>query len=74
MSRFDNFLVAMNNTTEPRKRALLLHYGGFELQDVYASLVNTGTTYAELKTAFVAYFHPKTNNCCENLEFKKNHT
>ena len=71
VSRFDNFLVAMNITTDPRKRALLLHYGGFELQDVYESLLNTGTTYAELKTAFAAYFDPKTNDCYETWNFQK---
>ena len=33
MSRFNNFLVALNINTAARKQALLLHYGGFSLQD-----------------------------------------
>ena len=71
VSRFDNFLVAMNITTDLQKRALLLHYGGFELHDVYESLTDMGATYAELKTAFAAYFDPKTNYCYETWNFQK---
>ena len=42
VSRFNNFLVAMNITEEGRKRALLLHFGGFDLQDIYESIDNSG--------------------------------
>ena len=71
MSRFNNFLVALNINTEARKRALLLHYGGFSLQDIYESLDNTGTILAELNTAFTTYFEPKTNECFETWNFQK---
>ena len=71
MSRFNNFLVALNINTEARKRALLLHYGGFSLQDIYESLDNTGTTLAELNTAFTTYFEPKQTNVLKRGTFKK---
>ena len=57
MCRYERFLFAINITTDLRKRALLLHYGDLQLQDAYKSLVNTGTTYGELKTASAAYFY-----------------
>ena len=71
MTQFDNFLIAMNIAQEERKRALLLYYGGFELQDVFESLTDTGTTYAELTAAFADYFDPKTNECFEIWNFQK---
>ena len=71
MSRFNNFFVALNINTEGIKRALLLHYGGFSLQDIYELLDNTGITLAELNTAFTTYFEPKTNECFETWNFQK---
>ena len=69
--RFDNFLLAMDVEKEERKRALLLYYGDFELQDIYDSLDNTGATYDTLKTALNTYFEPKTNECYEVWNFQK---
>ena len=71
VSRFENFLLAMNIIQEPRKQALLLHYGGFELQDIYESFVDTGNTYETLKTAFTNYFAQKTNKLFEIWSFQK---
>ena len=71
VSRFNNYLVAMNITNEDRKRALLLHFGGFELQDIHDSLDNSGRTHKELTTAFTNYFEPRTNDSLEIFNFQK---
>ena len=71
VSRLDNFLLAMDVEKEERKRALLLYYGGFELQDICDSLENTGHTYDILKAVLATYFEPKTNECDEIWNFQK---
>lgn len=71
VSRFNNFITAMNIEDQTRKRALLLHYGGFELQDIFEVLDNTGTTIEDLTNAFSRYFEPKTNECFEVWNFQK---
>ena len=71
VSRFDNFLIALNITEEKRKRALLLHFGGFELQDIHDSLDTSGETYDTLKTALAHYFEPRTNDSFEIFNFQK---
>ena len=69
--RFETFLQAMNVTSEARKRALLLHYGGFPLQDIGDSLDNAGTTYKELVDALTSHFEPSTNTNYEVWNFQK---
>ena len=49
LSRFKTFLVAMDINSEDRQRALLLHFGGSELQDIHDSLDDSGDTYDELR-------------------------
>ena len=71
VSRFDNFLIAMNINNEQRKRALLLHFGGFDLQDIYDSVEKTGDTYEQLTQTFTSYFEPKTNSSFEIFNFQK---
>ena len=56
MKRLENFFVAMEITDEPRKRALLLHYAGQEVNDIYETLVDTDKTYATTKAALKEYF------------------
>lgn len=38
VGRFENFLAAYNITSDVRKKALLLHYAGKEVHDLYRSL------------------------------------
>ena len=49
----------------------LLHFGGFELQDVYESFEDSGNTYNNLKQAFYTYFEPQTNSSFEIFNFQK---
>ncbi|CAN7983460.1 unnamed protein product [Ixodes hexagonus] len=41
VDRFENFLVAYNITADVRKKALLLHYAGEEVYDLYTGLSPT---------------------------------
>ena len=74
--RFDRLLEAMNvvekaadsadqkTATDKRRLALLLHYAGSEVEDVFDTLPgNAGDkdTYTKAKPLFQAYFQPKKN-------------
>ena len=71
VSRFNNFLVAMNITEEGRKRALLLHIGDFYLQDIYEGIGNSDETYEQLVQALTNYFEPRTNDTFEVFNFQQ---
>ena len=58
-------------TEENQQRALLLHFGGDEIHDVFDSLTETGTTSTTLKAAFEAYFKPKSNEIFDIWTFQK---
>lgn len=44
INRFENFLVASNITNDVRKKALLLHYAGEDVFDIFESLKNAPTS------------------------------
>ena len=71
LSRFDTFLIATGVNDDERKRAMLLHFGGNDLQDVYGSLEIKGNTYEESKTAFTNYFEHTTNEAFEIWNFQR---
>ena len=68
---FETYLTAMAITEESQQRALLLHFGGNEIHDVFDSLTETGTTFTTLKAAFEAYFKPKSNEIFGIWTFQK---
>ena len=45
VKRFDYYIKASGVTRDEQKRALLLHVSG-EVQDLFETLTDTGTTYA----------------------------
>lgn len=51
------------DATKQRRRALLLHHGGTDVQDIFSTLADTGgpTDYAQAVTALNAYFVPQVN-------------
>ncbi len=55
----DNASVA----TKQRRRALLLHHAGTDVQDIFSTLADTGgpTDYEQAVTALNAYFVPQVN-------------
>lgn len=67
IQRFENLLLALNITQVVRKRALLLHYAGEAVHDIFDTLADTGANdkYATAVTRLTEHFEPQ-----RNLEFE----
>ena len=59
IKRLENLLTALEITDDARRRALLLHYAGEEVNDIYETLAEK--EYASTKAALTTYFQPKKN-------------
>ena len=72
MKRFNNSMAAMDVKEESRKRALLLHYSGEEVNDLFDTLPDTGedNDYKEACEALTRYFTPKRNVSFEIFKFR----
>ena len=64
---FDAFTV----TEDKQKRALLLHYAGEEVMDVFDTLPDTGADYKTAHDKLQAYFSPKRNIEYERFMFRE---
>lgn len=73
MKKLENLFVAMNTDNRKRKKALLLHYAGDEVFEIYGTLPNTGDEngYEETKKALTDYFKPRVNTEFEVFEFRQ---
>ncbi|CAB4034315.1 Hypothetical predicted protein [Paramuricea clavata] len=70
-SEDSNLLVGMNINNDARKRALLLHYAGERVYEIYeAEKGESGNTYANTKEVLTKYFEPKTNIQIEIYNFR----
>ncbi|XP_064475331.1 uncharacterized protein K02A2.6-like [Ornithodoros turicata] len=69
-ARFDNFLLAANVTDASRKRAMLLHYAGEEVYDIFNTLSNTGSDYDTAVACLKQHFAPKKNVVYERHVFR----
>ena len=68
VGRLENLLVGMNITNGDRKRALLLHYAGERVYDIYdAEKSTTEATYEATKKVLTDYFAPKKKHPNRNL-------
>ena len=85
-ARFERLLEAINvvekasdsadqkTATDKRRLALLLHYAGSEVEDVFETLpgnVGDKDTYSKAKPLFKAYFQPKKNVELEVFNFRR---
>ena len=64
LERFDNLLVAMAVTDKPRKKALLLHYAGPDVHEIFSTLTLAAEgddVYKKACDALNSYFEPKVN-------------
>nr|XP_034319592.1 uncharacterized protein K02A2.6-like [Crassostrea gigas] len=63
VQRLENLFVGMKITDNKRKRALLLHYAGEEVYDIFDTFADTGNdeNYDQAKDALKNYFEPKVN-------------
>ena len=65
-------MVGLDINDNARKRALLLHYAGEEVYDVFGTLPNRGDNdaYDEAKAALNKHFIPKRNTEHDVMEFR----
>ena len=70
--RFENLLVAVDVTDDARKKALLLHYAGEKVQDVFETFHNHDkSTFTETKKALAEHFQPNAFSVMKYLTFLK---
>ena len=58
-NRFENLLIGMDIKDKKRQRALLLHYAGEEVNEIFETLTNTGDDYAGAKGKLDTYLPSK---------------
>ena len=68
---FEYYLAARGNTENEQKRALLLHCAGLDVQDIFETLNEVGTTYREACTKLDKYFKPAVNSVYERHVFRQ---
>ena len=76
VSRFKNLMVAMNITSDPRQKALLLHYAGESMSDIFDTLNVAAAGPDQTNTdmaiqAFTTYFAPQENKDFEVMNFRR---
>ena len=64
-------MVGFGITDDQRKKALLLHYGGEDLDDIFQTLKPEKEDYKFAKAALDAYFTPKQNTIYETIVFTR---
>ena len=62
-----------NAATKQRRRAMLLHFAGPDVQEIFSTLAETseGTDYAAAVTALNGYFLPKVNSAFARQKFDR---
>ena len=71
-TRLENLFIALAIDDKKRQKALLLHYGGSQLCDIYYTLATEeDTEYEHVKAKLDAYFEPKINITFETYNFRQ---
>ena len=76
VARFCSLIVALNIDDQKKQKALLLHYAGKDINDIFDTLLNITATDAEnlfekAIDALTAYFSPKKNVAYEEYQFRQ---
>ncbi|KAK3092457.1 hypothetical protein FSP39_003031 [Pinctada imbricata] len=73
VQRLENLFVGMKISDNKRRRALLLHYAGEEVYDIFDTLTDTGNdeNYDQAKECLKQYFEPKVNKEYERYVFRQ---
>ena len=73
LTRFERLLIATNVTEAKQQRALLLHYAGPAVDEIFDTLPNTGEDkdYKAAVVALNAYFIPQANSIFEEYNFRQ---
>ena len=72
VDKLENLFVGLSINTRKRKKALLLHYAGDEVYDIYdtLNLNENSENYEATKTGLASYFKPRKNTQFEIFEFR----
>lgn len=72
LARLERMLIGMNITVPKRKRALLLHYAGPDVDEIFDTLPNTGedNDYDTAVAKLNEYFSPQVNTTYEVYNFR----
>ena len=71
VSRLENLYVGLKIENDDRRRALLLHYAGESVYDIYdAEKGATEATYAATQQVLTTYFEPKKNKQMDVYKFR----
>ena len=73
LTRFERLLIATNITETKQQRALLLHYAGPAVDEIFDTLPDTGEDkdYKAAVDALNAYFIPQANSAFEEYNFRQ---
>ncbi len=72
LTRFERLLCGLNITADKRKTALLLHYAGPDVDDIYDTLPTTSNEdYKAVVEKLNQYFSPQTNVAFEVFNFRQ---
>ena len=72
MCKLENLFTGLSIESKKRKKALLLHYAGDDVFDIYETLnlANNDSNYEETKQGLENYFSPRKNTEFEKYEFR----
>ena len=70
LKRLENLFTAIEVTDDGRKKALLLHYAGEDVNEIYETLVDATGTFSSAKEALTTYFKPKKNLTFQVYNFR----
>ena len=71
LTKFENFLIAMNITEDKRKVGMLLHFGGDYVRDFSDNTVPKVEGYDATVEYLNEHLNPKTNDTFEIYRFQK---
>ena len=74
VGRLENLFIAMGTTHADKKKALLLHYAGEDVYNIFETLTleaGDADVYIKAKNALVTYFKPKVNHEYEKYVFRQ---
>eukprot|EP00919_Chromeraceae_sp_WS-2016_P022246 GHVR01052905.1.p1 GENE.GHVR01052905.1~~GHVR01052905.1.p1 ORF type:complete len:116 (+),score=14.12 GHVR01052905.1:213-560(+) len=61
IAKFENYLLLMNIEEVKQQRALLLHFAGDRIYDIFGTISDTGDDFNKAKEALDKYFKPTKN-------------
>ena len=71
ISRLENLFICLEIKDKKRQRALLLHYAGEDVNEIFDTLTDTGEDIATAKLKLKEYFAPKKNTEYEVYRFRQ---